>query len=622
TLPLESFKILFTLCFEMLKTSSLGEGSLLKSIRQGGNLYIALRIANPTFKKEILNLLTSLLLDQSKRSSLIETSFKEKDNYIIGVICPSQSEKSSELLLETLEKRMHEIDLKQKERQTLRIPIPHNPLSFDPRLGGGEVSETILKILFEGLMRFDGKKKLSLAMAKRYTISKDQKIYKFELRKAFWSNGDRVTSQDFAYAWKTILSPRFHTPFSYLFYPIKHARAVKSGQLSVDKLGIYVVSDSELVVELESPTPYFLELVACSLYAPINHRMDQKNPNWASHAGKDFISNGPFSLYYANSHCYELVKNKGYWNQSEIKLNRILITKANFQKAHQMFKNKEIDWLGTPFYPSTILSTLKRDYRMHKWGNRSQIYWYVCNCQDPFLKNANIRKALAYAIDRELLLKALAYDGEAATSILPLVHALSFDPLLKQRNVAKVREYFALGLKESGFSSISLPTLKLCIIASGIRDEIALAITKQWREVLGIDCRVEENEWKELFSKVYQGDYQIAGIGWKPLVDSPIYTLNVFQEKEHPVNFSKWESDEYKKKIAEAVEEKIKEKQSRAFAEAESILIKSFPVIPLIYENEYSVKHPLLNGCYRLDTRQIDFARGYFDEKEGRNENS
>ncbi|MBI3212079.1 MAG: peptide ABC transporter substrate-binding protein [Simkania negevensis] len=616
TLPLESFKTLFTLCLEVLKTSSSSKHSLLKSTREGETLHLALKIANPAFKKKILNLLTSPLLDQSKLSSVIETSFKEKDSYIIGFICPNRSQESSHLLLKVLMEQLYEIDVQQKTEQILRLSISCGPLSFDPRLGGGEISGAILKLLFEGLMRVEGKSKLNHAVAECYTLSRDQKVYSFKLRKAFWSNGDLITAQDFAYAWKTTLSPRFHTPFSYLFYPIKHAKAVKSAQLPVEKLGIYVISDSELVVELESPTPHFLELTANSLYAPVNHRIDQKNPNWSSYAGKDFVSNGPFSLYSANSHCYELVKNKRYWNQSEVKLNRILIAKASFQKAHQMFKNKEIDWLGTPFYPSTIISSCKRDTRMHRQRSNAQIYWYVCNCQDPFLKNANIRKALAYAINRESLLKTLAYDGEAATSILPLVHAQGFDPLLKVGDVAKAQNYFALGLKESGFSLTSPPKIKLCISAWGTRGEIALATVNRWREVLGIDCGIEENEWKELFSKACQGDYQMAGIMWKPLINSPMYTLDVFREKGHPVNFSNWEEVGYQEKVAKAIKETKKEKQYRAFAEAETILMHSLPVIPVIYENEYSVKNLSLKGCYRSDMQRIDFSRGYFEENE------
>ncbi len=84
---------------------------------------------------------------------------------------------------------------------------------LDPRKGGDQDGRILLKLLFEGLTRFDKQGKVALAIAKPCTLSDDQTRYRIILKRTYWSNGDPVIASDFEYAWKTALAPDFPINF-------------------------------------------------------------------------------------------------------------------------------------------------------------------------------------------------------------------------------------------------------------------------------------------------------------------------------------------------------------------------------------------------------------------------
>ncbi|PQV76374.1 ABC transporter substrate-binding protein, partial [Cronobacter sakazakii] len=81
-----------------------------------------------------------------------------------------------------------------------------------------------------------------------------------ELRDAKWSNGDPVRAQDFVYAWQRTLDKATAAEYAFILFDVKNAQKVNKGELPLDQLGVKAKDDKTLVVELEQPAPYFLEL--------------------------------------------------------------------------------------------------------------------------------------------------------------------------------------------------------------------------------------------------------------------------------------------------------------------------------------------------------------------------
>ena len=93
---------------------------------------------------------------------------------------------------------------------------------------------------------------------------------------------------------------------------IKNAKKAKEGQVSAEEIGIYPLDDKTLVIELEHPCTYFLEILCNPLFSPVNHRIDRLYPNWPLQTGKDYVCNGPFYLENLNTSrdAYVLKKSK------------------------------------------------------------------------------------------------------------------------------------------------------------------------------------------------------------------------------------------------------------------------------------------------------------------------
>ena len=99
-----------------------------------------------------------------------------------------------------------------------RMNLYNDPATLDPRKAHDLDTVTICRMLYEGLTRVSKDGKPELALAETVEISPDGFEYVFRLRKSKWSNGEAVTSYDFAESWKQILCPDFPTNISHQLY--------------------------------------------------------------------------------------------------------------------------------------------------------------------------------------------------------------------------------------------------------------------------------------------------------------------------------------------------------------------------------------------------------------------
>lgn len=603
TVPIDALKTLFQICLEATVANfDKRDSHFKKIIRKKDVCFAVLRVKGNGLEK-ILSKEISQLENFSK--SLIRTKVMYQGTTLQGMIYFSSSESARRAFKAVIDTSLNSWKTQVRNQQELRLSFVDLPLSLDPRLGGDEYSVNILKMLFEGLTRVGKDSKPALALAKSVEISPDQKRYTFTLRPSKWSNGDPVVAYNFEYAWKKVLSPSLYTPFAYFFYPIKNAKAVKEGSMDIDSVGIKVIDEMTLVVELENPTPEFLEYIAHPLYCPINHKVEQLHPNWAQSGGEDYICNGPMRLAGRKSNGgYLFTKNPHFWDVQNVKLDRITINKNNSETAIGMYNNDEIDWIGHPMRNwETYFATNDPIYTTQALGT----HWCVFNTQRYPFDLLKMRLAFTYAIDREHLIKTLPFSPEAAVSLLPKIHTGIKDPKIAKGNRQLAKQLFEEALKEAGLTRESFPVLSMYHPSGQGRQKAAKGIASMWEEVLGITCRVEDYPFHVLFPKMIKGDYQLAMMTWKSWINDPLYTLNAFQYRKNRVNFSKWEHSNYQMLLEAAQREIIPEKRTRYFAQAEEILIHECPVIPIHYEvYRYSHKKEL-KGAFASHSGNVEF---------------
>ncbi|MEG1778844.1 MAG: ABC transporter substrate-binding protein, partial [Oscillospiraceae bacterium] len=201
-----------------------------------------------------------------------------------------------------------------------------DPKTLDPALNSATDGSHIINNIYEGLYRNKGTGNVP-GMAKSHDIvtnSDGTVTYTFHLRDDIkWSDGKSVKADDFEFAWKRAIDPTLGAEYSYMFAPIKNAKAIIAGDMKKDELAVKALDDKTLEVILERPTAYFIDLTAFPTFMPVRSDIVDNEGKWAKDTQK-IITNGPFVLseYAMGSHIV-LKKNDNYYNKNAVKLDSI-----------------------------------------------------------------------------------------------------------------------------------------------------------------------------------------------------------------------------------------------------------------------------------------------------------
>lgn len=492
--------------------------------------------------------------------------------------------------------------------KVLKINLRTEPPTVDPGLAEDTTSGTIVRATFDGLTRTakDGKQLNSAAESVK--VSEDMKTYTFKLRDAKWSNGEPVTAKDFEFAWKRVLDPKTTSNYAYQLYYLKNGEKANKGKVGLDQVGVKALDDKTLQVELENPTPYFLELTAFYTYYPVSEKVVTADPKWAT-AAKTHVGNGPFKLEsWEHKSKITLVKNDNYWDKDTVKLDKIEFSMIEDENVElSMYEKGELDWAGAPFssLPLDAVPSLKESGKLTTIPIAGT-YWYKFNTEQPPFNNVKIRKAFAYAINRQSIIDNVTQlEQKPAMGVIPQSMILKPDGYFKDNDVEGAKKMLQEGMKELGITK--LPPITLSFNISDAHKKIAEAIQDQWKKNLGVDVRLANSEWKVHIEDMHQGKFQMARIGWLSDFNDPISFLDLFKEKDGGNNDTRWENPKFKELLNKSALEPDAEKRKAILKEAETIFMDEMPVLPVYFYTDSWVKKDEVKGVQVSDAGHVDF---------------
>jgi oligopeptide transport system substrate-binding protein len=482
-------------------------------------------------------------------------------------------------------------------RQILRTNLMTSPPSLDPRIGTDTISENLMQMLFTGLTFIDKDGETRLAVAKSLDLSEDKTIYTFHLKETQWSDGSPLTAHDFVLAWKEILDPKFPSESAHLFYLIKNARFVKTGMDSIENVGFYAKDDYTLVIELENPTPYFLDVLTHHSFYPLHQKMRGKSFEEKQSDLACYISNGPFFLKnYVFQKEILMEKNPHYWDASSVRLEGLLFSIIRDQNtALLLFEQGELDWLGSPISDLSLdaIANLKKKGLLQVMSIAG-IKMFMFNTERFPLNNLNIRKALSLAIHRQSLVDNITQlDDAPALGIIPPVQKKErWQPLFQDSDVATAKELFQRGLDELGITLEEFPVLTLSYNTSELWSRVAASVQQQWQEVLGIATRLENADWKVHLDKLAKGDFEIGRYGWDCQFNDAGNILELFK--------SNRSSDPLVR--------------ADLLDAAEKLFLSEMPIAPLFHFNCPLLQQPYLKGVFFSPIAMVDFRWAYLEK--------
>ena len=458
------------------------------------------------------------------------------------------------------------------------------PETLDPALITGQPEGRITHALFEGLTAFDASGHPQPGMAERWTISDDQQVYRFFLRKnASWSDGSSLTAHDFYNSWERTLNPVTASEYSYQLHYIRNAKAYNEGTLTdFSQVGIRVLDSHTLEVELENATPFFLDLCATPPLHPVPIEIIEKfQEQWVK--PRHIIGNGAYILkdWRLNRHI-ELVKNPHYWNKDNVGLHTIRIvptSKAN--TAFNLYASGQADLiLDKGLIPTVLISELRSRPDFHS-APYLATYFLRFNTTKPPFDDPRIRQAFSLAIHKSTIAEKIAGSGESpahgfvppGTGTYSPASSLPHDP-------EQARQLLA----EAGFpNGNDFPIIYYLYSQGELNEAIAIELQSTLKRELNIQIQLARQEWKVYLNSLSTLDYHFARSSWIGDYNDPNTFLDMFVTG-NGNNRTGYSNPKYDALIAAAASESNPETRNQIFHEAESLLLQvDAPICPLYH---------------------------------------
>lgn len=284
------------------------------------------------------------------------------------------------------------------EKFVLNVSVCNVINSLDPAMNTDTDADSVFYALYENLMREsdDGSGEVTLTngMAKEYaeeTNYDGSVTYRFTLRStARWSDGEKVTADDFVYAWQRLADPATDSPNHALMSVVAGYDDVReTGDKT--KLQVSAKDESTFVVTLSAPCAYFIEGI-CTAVATMPLRRDLTE-NGGGFDTPDTVSNGAYHVSaWTKSSELTAARNDEYYEARLVGPDELhFIFTANADEAWQLYEAGDIDYIA--HLPDSVIAELSQDESWKPtavYATASVLY----NNESDTFSNEHIRQGL------------------------------------------------------------------------------------------------------------------------------------------------------------------------------------------------------------------------------------
>jgi len=473
--------------------------------------------------------------------------------------------------------------------------------SLDPHKIEGVPESNVNRDLLEGLVISDTKGHPIPGVAESWD-NKDGKVWTFHLRKdAKWSNGEPVTAQDFVYSWQRLSDPKTASPYaSYLQYGhLENIDDIIAGKKSPDTLGVKAVDAHTLEVTLSEPVPYFFKLLIHPSMSPVyKPAVDKFGEKWTQPA--NWVGNGAFKLseWVVNERIV-LVRNTDYWDNKDTKLDKVTFLPISSEVTDvNRYRSGGSDMTYNNM-PIELFQKLKKDIpgEVHV-DPYLCTYYYEINNQKPPFNDPRVRAALKLGIDRDIIVTKVKGQGDlpAYSYTPPYTEGIKLTPpewfgWTQEKRNEEAKKLLA----EAGYTADKPLTFSLLYNTSDLHKKLAIAASSIWKKNLGVNVKLENQEWKTFLDTRHQGNYDVARAGWCADYNEPTTFLGTMQSNSSN-NTSHYKSEAFDKAMDAEMSSPDEATRATRYADAEKILDKDSEIVPVYYYVNARLVKPYVGG--------------------------
>ena len=509
--------------------------------------------------------------------------------------------------------------------------------TIDTALAVDVISIQIIEEATVGLVRQnETNAQVEPGMATKWDISSDGKTYTFKIRNDVpWVRWDGkkvakvqtcpdkdgktkdrlVTAKDFAYGILRTLNPKTASDYAYVLTPvIVGADEFNSGKITdTAKVGVKAIDDTTLQVTTNEAAVYNLNIMGLWVA--------HAQPSWIIE-GDDctqgrgdkwtepgfFQGYGPYVLKdWIHDSTLSLAKNPFWPGADNIPVAKIDEIQWRFMDAGPALAEFEAGNLDAAGVPSTDMDRIKADA---KYKTMLEPYYelgtefYAFNTKLAPTDDVRVRQALSMAIDRKGLIDNVNKgSGEPAQwfchpGATGCPNMAKYPDLGVKYNPAKAKELMDAYLKEKNTTADKLEIV-LMFNTSSSHQKRAEAIQQMWKQTLGVNVKLTNQEWKVYLVQRKEGKQNIYRGSWvQDYPDANNFDRDVFGPGGGYSDVVDWQNDKFNELVAKAATEADPAKRMAMYADADKILVMDDAAIaPLYWYSGLdlylpSVKHP------------------------------
>jgi peptide/nickel transport system substrate-binding protein len=474
---------------------------------------------------------------------------------------------------------------------TLVMLIESSPTNLDPRIGVDAFSERIDNLIFDDLLSRGDNLDVAPGLAERWEIP-DPLTCIFHLHHGVkFHDGRPLTSRDVKWTFDSLLQGKIRSVKAAVYKFVDH---------------IDTPDDYTVTFHMKEPTATLLWNLSDGAIGIVPYGSGNEV---TAHP----IGSGPFKFVAAETDKEVILeRNSDYWGE-KAKLARVrfaVVPDATTQ-ALELRKGSADLIINASFPPDTVL-TLQREPSLAVESAPGTVLAYLgFNLRDPILKDARVRQAIAYALDRRPMIQYL-WRGEAqpARSVLPTqswayngnVPAYDHDP-------AKAEKL----LDDAGYPAVNGVRFHITMKTSiNENTRLMAAVMQQQLREVGIVLDIRSFEFATFFADVAHGAFQLYGLRWIGGNEDPDIFEYAFHSAKFPPNGANrgyYSNPRVDALIDQARREVNPSVRKPVYAEVQRILADDLPYIDLWYLDNVLVHNKRVQNLKLNPAGNYDFLR-------------
>ena len=440
-------------------------------------------------------------------------------------------------------------------------------------------------------------------------------IYVYDIKQNVkFSDGTPLTAEDVVYSLDRQRDPDLPGELAWMFEDVK----------SIEQTGDYQVT-----ITLNKPDATWPYAMATTASLVISKKYAEQHKDDLGTATGGLVGSGPYVLSsWEQGSEIVLTKNENYWDNSlELDFNKVIfkfITDASVAKV--ALENGDVDIITQLAVDSANELESNPNVNIQPVDMFAENFLSFNTSKEPF-NDANVRKAIAYAVDKQTLVDSVYYvkyagvanalpfgesiittEKDAWTDYLANVEKYPYD-------IEKAKEYLAKSSVPDGFSAT------LCYSTGSPQDESLALIIQQNLKEIGIEINLEGRASSEISTQRYGGsetrDYELMITGWGSDYPDPVGVILPMFVSDYTVaggsNWVEYKSEDFDKYLALQGEELDPVKRAKDLQNALDVFADDIPSYPIVYQYDiyginsridYTVSQSCLYNLYVKDIKK------------------